>query len=443
MYVLISRIEGPELLGQYSLVLAWVLLFQALATFGIPEFLLREIGKSRDRGEAYAGQGLAVGSVTTVVAVLIMGGAVSILYGEEMRWALLLGTLFLPSAVMGAICRACFIAQGRTRVVFLLALAETLCTLPVNVALILHHGRIIPLIATLVAGKFVVSLLALSLFTTGEVRSGFSLRSAFSKELLSPLFSFAMSGILGLISIRLNLILLSLFGTLAAVGQFAAASKLLGVLLIIPSVVAQMALPRYAAHFSGGGTGGEARDRTLLSLLFASVFPLAVGVTIFAPLLMSLLFTGEFLPAVPIVRILMLYAVIETADAMMGVTLKAAGHQRDDLRLYSFNPFVNVLLGLASIPAFGGLGAAGAKLAGALCSSLSRYRFIIRRRLPLPLSADFWLPIAASALAGLCLVGLGWDAYFITTILYAMMAGLFLHLGYRLIGSRAPWLLSP
>ncbi len=444
MYVLISRIEGPELLGQYSLVLAWVLLFQALATFGIPEFLLREIGRSRDRGEVYAGQGLAVGSAATVVAMLIMGGAVSILYREEVRWVLLLGTLLLPSAVVGTICRACFIAQGRTSVVFLLALMDILCTLPINIALILRHGGIIPLIATLAAGKFMVSVLALSLFTTGEVRSGFCLRSAFSRDLLSPLLPFAMSGILGLISMRLNLILLSLFGTIAAVGQFAAASKLLDVLLIIPSVVAQIALPHHAAHFAGGGTGGgEARYRKLLSLLFASVFPLAVGIAIFAPLLMSLVFTGEFLPAVPIVRILMLYAVIETADAMMGVTLKAAGRQGADLRLYSFNPLVNVLLGLAGIPAFGGVGAAAAKLAGAACSSLSRYRFIIRHRLPLPLSADFWLPIGASALAGLCLVGLGWETYFITTILYAAMAGLFLHLGYRMAGSRAPWLLTP
>lgn len=443
LYVLISRIEGPELLGQFSLVLAWVLLFQALAMFGIPEFLLREIGRSRDRGEVYAGQGLAVGSATTVVAMLIMGVAVSSFYSAELRRALLLGTLLLPSAVLGAICRACFIAQGRTSVVFLLALAEILCTLPINIALILHHGGIIPLIATLVAGKFIVSLLALSLFTTSEVRSGFCLRSAFSKDLLSPLLTFAMSGILGLISMRLNLILLSLFGTIAAVGQFAAASKLLDVLLIIPSVVAQIALPHHAAHFAGGGTGGETHYRKLLSFLFASVFPLAVGIAIFAPLLMSLIFTGEFLPAVPIVRILMLYAVIETADAMMGVTLKAAGRQGADLRLYSFNPLVNVVLGLAGIPAFGGLGAAAAKLAGAACSSLSRYRFIIRHRLPLPLSVDFWLPIGASALAGLCLVGLGWETYFITTILYAAMAGLFLHLGYRMAGSRAPWLLTP
>lgn len=444
MYVLISRIEGPELLGQYSLVLAWVLLFQAMATFGIPEFLLREIGRCRDQDAVYAGRGLAVGSATTIVAMLIMGATVSMLYRAELQWALLLGILLLPPTVLGAICRACFIVQGRTRIVFLLASADVLCTLPINIGFILHHGGIMPLIATLVAGKFIVSILALTLLATDEVRSSFCLRSAFSKDLLSSLSTFAMSGILGLISMRLNIILLSLFGTIAAVGQFAAASKLLEVLLIIPGVVAQIALPHHAAYFVGRGTGmSETRYRTLLSLLFASVFPLAVGIGLFAPLLLSHIFTREFLPAVPIVRLLMVYAVLETADAMMGVTLKAAGRQAADLRLYSVNPLVNVVLSLVGIPAFGGLGTAAAKLAGAVCSSLSRYRFITRHRLPLPLSLDFWLPIGASTLAGLCLVGLGWDAYVITTVVYMPMAGLFLYLGYRMAGSRAPWLLTP
>lgn len=444
MYVLISRIEGPERLGQYSLVLAWVLVFQAVAAFGIPEFLLREMGKSRDRSAVYAGQGFLVGSATSVAAMAIMVALVSILYREELRNALLLGTLLLPASMITSICRAGLVVHARTNLIFVFASTELLLTLPINAYLVLHHAGIVPLVETLVIVKVFIALMAFSVFVNRHVSLRFRLSSVFSKDLLSPLFTFAMSNALGLISLRVNLILLSLFGTLAAVGQFAAASKLLEVVLIIPGIFAQLALPQWAAHFSAGwNEGGEARYQGILALLFVSVFPLAVGMAIFAPLIISFGFSSDFMASVPIVRLLMIYVVIETADAMMGVTLKAAGYQRADLRLYVLNPLVNMIVSLALVPVFGGFGAAAAKLAGALCSSLSRYRFLLGNRLPVPVSVGLWLPLAASGLAGLCLILLGLQGHFITSLLYMTMAGAFLYLGYRLIGSKVPWLTAP
>ena len=35
---------GPELLGTYAVALAWLMLFQGVSSFGIPEFLIREVG---------------------------------------------------------------------------------------------------------------------------------------------------------------------------------------------------------------------------------------------------------------------------------------------------------------------------------------------------------------------------------------------------------------
>ena len=44
LFIIISRAAGPELLGTYALAFAWLMLFQGISSFGIPEFLMREVG---------------------------------------------------------------------------------------------------------------------------------------------------------------------------------------------------------------------------------------------------------------------------------------------------------------------------------------------------------------------------------------------------------------
>src|SRR5215469_15134714 len=44
LFIIISRVSGPELLGTYALAFAWLMLFQGVSSFGIPEFLMREVG---------------------------------------------------------------------------------------------------------------------------------------------------------------------------------------------------------------------------------------------------------------------------------------------------------------------------------------------------------------------------------------------------------------
>ena len=52
LYGVISRVAGSALLGQYTLVLSWMLVFQSIGSFGVPELLMRELGRfPQDRSE--------------------------------------------------------------------------------------------------------------------------------------------------------------------------------------------------------------------------------------------------------------------------------------------------------------------------------------------------------------------------------------------------------
>ena len=77
-------------------------------------------------------------------------------------------------------------------------------------------------------------------------------------------------------------------------------------------------------------------------------------------------------PSAPIVRILMLYVVIESADAVMGTVLKAMGRQATDVTIFAVNPLCNLALNVWFVPVLGGVGSALAKLGGVICSCALR-----------------------------------------------------------------------
>src|SRR5229473_5836701 len=79
LFIIISRVSGPELLGTYALAVAWLMLFQGVSSFGIPEFLMREVGAY---GRDAAGQvvhTMLLGLGSGFVALGLMLGAVRLL----------------------------------------------------------------------------------------------------------------------------------------------------------------------------------------------------------------------------------------------------------------------------------------------------------------------------------------------------------------------------
>src|SRR4029453_3763527 len=96
----------------------------------------------------------------------------------------------------------------------------------------------------------------------------------------------------------------------------------------------------------------------------------------------------------------------EVADALMGVVLKSANRQNQDVRLYAVNPLLNIALNVVAIPLWGSTGAAAAKLAGVLGSSSARYIAISRGLARLHWVEFAARPLLVSVAAGMSLMPL-------------------------------------
>lgn len=373
--IVLSRWRGAELLGQYSLVLAWIALFQAVANFGLAEFTLRELGRVTDRDGKYVTHSLLIGACTSAVCMVVMAGIVLLInYPGNMREALLLGVLLLAPMTVSSICRAGFLAQDRSEFVFAVALIESFTLVGINCYLAIAGYGIIVFVVTMLGVKVVTSLLSLYLLRQHVARLFLVFDAKFCREFLSRLLPFALGNMLGTLSVRINLILLSVWATISTVGLYAAASKILELALIIPAIFAQTLLPRLARSFAQQRTW-EIKESLATSLpwMLGFVVILGGGIAALAPLLLGILFGSEFVEGGDILRLLMVFLIIESADTIMSLILKAEGREKLDVRFFMTNVVTNISASILLIPVWGGLGCVVAKLLGGLASSTLRY----------------------------------------------------------------------
>jgi O-antigen/teichoic acid export membrane protein len=390
-YVVVSRTGGASLLGGYSVVIAWLLLFQSVGSFGIPELLMRELGRFSDQRGRYFGAGLIVGlSVTFAVVPVMIVMAWVTSYDAELKQALALAAFGLPASMLSNVMRSGLIANRRTGLIAFSRMVEFVIVFPASMVLLFYGHGLRSLIAVLVVGRTASSLLGLWLLHRHVTPVVWWTGGAFIRTLISPAVTFAFANSLGLFGVQMNTIMLSLMAPVAVVAHFTAGMKLIEGLMLAPVLFGQFYMPQIAASLESSREAGLAPFRAPFRLLFALLIPLGAGVLLFSPLIVNVLFGPEFRDTVPALRILALFYLVYATDALLSMILKAAGLQDKDLKILVVNPVVNGLVNFALIPWMGATGVALGLLSGGLCTVTLRYRCI---------SAELGNPIAFAKVA--------------------------------------------
>jgi O-antigen/teichoic acid export membrane protein len=377
LFIIISRASGPQVLGTYALALAWLALFQGVSSFGIPEFILREAGA---HGLDAAGQvvhAMLLGLGSGFAAICLMLIAVRFLgYSAYVVQVITVTSLALIPAFLNTSCRSVFVAQRQMHLPFMAALLEAAIMIPASLYLLFSgYGAVALMVAFVVAKIASASFSGVQLF-----RRVLPLRPDLYPHMLfqtaGTVLTFGIGNMLGMLSLRINVIMVSLWADITTVGHYAAATKIMEIGLIISQVFAPLLLSRMAHNFSAKGNRDPNCFGAWYEVLFAVVVPLCVGVWVFAELILETLFGTAFGDALWILRILMIYVVTETADIVMSVILKAAHRQRQDSFCLAFNPLTNIVLNLALLPVLGPIGAAIGRVAGGCVSTTLRHLLI-------------------------------------------------------------------
>jgi len=293
----------------------------------------------------------------------------------------------LIPAFLNLACRAVFLALRAMHLTFIAALVEATIVLAASLyALWSGYGAIALMIILVIAKVMSASIALALLFRVLPVRP--SLNLGFLLLTARTVFTFGIGNLLGMLTMRINVIMVSVWTDIASVGHFAAATKIMEIALMFPNLFPQLLMTRMAHSFAQGNRDPN-RFGAWYRVLFALVVPTCVGGWVFAGLILEALFGPGFENAAWVVRILMIYVVIEAIDTVMSAILKAAQMQREDVSRLAFNPLTNIVLTLVLLPTLGMIGAAIGRVGGGAASAALRY-FLISREL----TAVNWLRFA-------------------------------------------------
>ncbi len=312
LFIVISRVSGPELLGTYALAFSWLMLFQGMSSFGIPEFLMREVG---GHGRDAAGQvvhAMLLGLGSGFVAICLMLTAVRLLgYPTYLVQVITIASLALIPAFLNSSCRSVFLALRKMHLTFLALLVEVTIVMSASLYLLLSGHGAIALIITLVVAKFTSASIAVTLLYRRVLPVLPPFNPGFLMKTARTVITFGIGNMLAMLTMRINTIMVSAWVDIATVGHFAAATKIMEIGLIIPNLFAQLLMTRISYSFNTQGNRDPNRFGAWYQVLFAFVVPACVGGWVFAGLILETLFGTGFGNASWILKILMIYMVIE------------------------------------------------------------------------------------------------------------------------------------
>ena len=177
---------------------------------------------------------------------------------------------------------------------------------------------------------------------------------------------------------------LVLLGWLVAgqrLGDYAAATKVLSLLVVVPGLLMNAAVPGLS-----GAVGDRARTTALASRLAhwmaATGLPVCVAAAIFAPQMITIAFGSQYRGAAVLTRVLVLAAVLALASNIVGNILGAAGVVRPLLIQNAVAIVFNVAGNLLLVPRYGVIASAWLTVATELLV-LSAATVVVRDRVDL------------------------------------------------------------
>jgi len=376
--ILISHLLGRTFFGDYALVLTWSATFQLFAHFAITECLSREMAHEPGESQRHFLHGLVLAALLSAAVLPVMlAVAWAFRYSPEVTHAIWLAAVLLPAAGVLAACRAALLVRQRIEYMLAVALLEALIVLPVNIHWVLAGSGLLPIVGTIVAGRWIAAAACLIAVHRLAVPLAGPVRRATLKALWQKLLPYGIGSLLIFPNVRFDVLILSKLAIAAQIGLYLAAVKFLDVLFIVPLSFFMVMLPRTAAVFASPRPDLAWLERAL-AWYFALAMPAGFGILVFARGLVLTIYGPQFGGTTILLQLQMITFLLLAVDVALAMIIKAAGYQRVDVRFVGVSTSSNVALCFILIPLAGGIGAALALIVSVCAGVVLRWRFVHR-----------------------------------------------------------------
>lgn len=404
-YAVFARTFGPERYGDQALGAAVGTLAVTLVEPGLNPLLVRD--GARDRAVLQERLAQALAYKILLLGVVWPGSVVAAaLFG--LRDTALAGVVFAGGAILlGAIedlASSALIAVERMDLEATLRIASKVASTGLGLLALALAPDFTLVLSAVCAGAVATSVAGAALVRRAglALRFDFRLRSMLDRVVQG--WPLAVSGILWLLTLRLDQVLASRMGADGeALGNYAAAVKIMEALVIIPGSISSAFQPRLSRACAVAGKECAHELNLALAVALAATLPVAAGGALLSSGVAGLVYGSRFTGTQVLLSIQMFALPLVGVQFVALHALVAAGAVRSQVLAVGANFAVNVLANFALVPRLGVAGASWSALAGGLAASAVCLVSLRKVGLATRMLAAAWRPLVSAAAMSLAL----------------------------------------
>lgn len=363
IYILLGRTAGADRLGDFATLITLAGVFSFVSAFGMPEFLIREIARLRDKPKQINllilhSLQLTLGlSCLAIIGLIIVAPMLNM--SGELFWAsLFTGVALLFETIVNILLsyfRGMEEMQWSSLVLIVMELGFLLLTTTSVITGFSDLNLIMLYYAISRALAFVGAMwLAYS-------RKGVHLRWESNRvtcfELLKQSSPFALNTLMAFAYVRLDVVLLAFLTSNTTVGMYEAATSLAIRVNILARLVNQSMYPFLSAQFEVNEFAiRKHTGQTIRYLMIPGFFIMTIFV-IFGDQVIHLLYGEQFFPAVMALQIMALIIPLRFIDNSLAVALTATNRQLQRSIAVTAAAGLNIALNFGLIPTYSMMGA--------------------------------------------------------------------------------------
>lgn len=362
--VIVARHLGPQDYGRLNLALSWVALFGSFAWFGVGDTVTRDMVRDRSQEGWLLGSALllrAAGSllaVTSVVLALMLGWIPESV--QPLAWILCLS---LPLAELTGGWWLWF--QSHLRMGPAVRVRQTALVVGAlaRLAVVAAGGGVTAIAWTLVGEAALAGLgLLWAYHRAGEGYGHWRFSAAHAWRVFRIGLPVLLGAMVAALNARVDQVMLGAFADAAAVGVYAAATRLSEIWWVVPTLLVQSFAPRFV--FAPGLRARRVERNIALGIVALGLLALlpCVALTLLAGPLTALLFGPAYQGAGPVLVVHAWIALFVFIDAAQNQALLAQDRQGVLWRKSLSALVVNALANAWLVPRHGAVGAAWASL---------------------------------------------------------------------------------
>lgn len=372
-FTLIARFVGVNNTGQYFFAIAFASIFTVVADFGLSSILTRETAKYPEKTAEYFNTVFWTKVFFGFLSYLLVVFFINILgYPVETKMLVYVSGITMFFDNIHSAFYSIFRARKNLSFESFGIIGSQFVTLVVGSAVLFSGGPMIGLV-----GAYTVASFCNVLYAGYFLRRVYNLKFSFvwNKNLLKIFLGlaipFALAGIMSRLYTYADSMIMSKMLDIKNLGWWSVPYKISFAFQFIPVALSASVYP-VMSSFSlidkeAIGRLFEKSWRYLLTI----VLPLSAGIFVLAERIIITLYGNDYLPAVAVLRVLLISLIFVFLSAVTGALLNAIGRQKIQTAILGVALFINIVLNLLLLPRIGMIGAGFSALVSniILCSA--------------------------------------------------------------------------